>query len=308
MLCHLKSSRSDTHTHTDSRQPQYNSFVTDLRLNWKVVSKFVLYRKKYSGGPVWLEKKIFWLMIVWKKIFWPWKWQKKIFWPDWKTQAPPWKYNGRSLTPHPTSTTHHIRHPPHHTSSHYTPYHTKPQQHLILFQVSTTPDSCNYMPTTTPKISGHYLHIILSRWKAQSSCHTTSQVSINWNPDIIMTINSIDTASQWGPLITTRISDTTTRKSNFHNIYINFKLLWRCHIAPAKPNGPIPFDLNDKRWNFTGPIFFLCHRAHTDLYRVYTGSCPAWYRTLRPHIVLACRSHRVLTVSSPCAYRLLWNM
>ena len=22
--------------------------------------------------------------------------------------------------------------------------------------------------------------------------------------------------------------------------------LWRCHIAPAKPNGPIPFDLNDK--------------------------------------------------------------
>ena len=36
-------------------------------------------------------------MIVWNKIFWPWKWQKKIFWPDWKTQAPPWKSNGRSL-------------------------------------------------------------------------------------------------------------------------------------------------------------------------------------------------------------------
>ena len=28
---------------------------------------------------------------------------------------------------------------------------------------------------------------------------------------------------------------------------VGFKVLWRCHIAPAKPNGPIPFDLNDKR-------------------------------------------------------------
>ena len=82
-------------------------------------------------------------------------------------------------------------------------------------------------------------------------------------------------------------------------------MLWRCHIAPAKPNGPIPFDLNDKRWNLPGQIvfFFICHRAHTDLYRVHTGSCPAWYRTLRPHTVLACRSHRVLTVSSPCPHR-----
>ena len=55
-------------------------------------------------------------------------------------------------------------------------------------------------------------------------------------------------------------------------------------------------------------VFSICHRAHIDLYRVYTGSCPAWYRTLRPHTVLACLSHRVLTVSSPCAYRFLWNM
>ena len=51
--------------------------------------------------------------------------------------------------------------------------------------------------------------------------------------------------------------------------------LWRCHIAPVKPNGPIPFDLNDKRCNLTGHIVFsICHRAHTDLYRVYTGSIP----------------------------------
>ena len=51
--------------------------------------------------------------------------------------------------------------------------------------------------------------------------------------------------------------------------------LWRCHIAPAKPNGPIPFDLNDKRCNLTGQIVFsICHRAHTDLYRVYNGSIP----------------------------------
>ena len=86
-------------------------------------------------------------------------------------------------------------------------------------------------------------------------------------------------------------------------------MLWRCHIAPAKPTRPIPFDLNDKRCNLTGQIVFsICHRAHTDLYRVYTGSCPAWYQTLHPHTVLACLSHRVITVSSPCAYRFLSNM
>ena len=55
-------------------------------------------------------------------------------------------------------------------------------------------------------------------------------------------------------------------------------------------------------------MFFIRHQAHTDLYRVYTGSCPAWYRALRPHRIIACRSHRVLTLSSPCAHRLLWNM
>ena len=70
--------------------------------------------------------------------------------------------------------------------------------------------------------------------------------------------------------------------------------------STAKPNGPIPFDLNDKRCNLTGQIVFsICHRAHTDLYRVYTGSCPTWYRTLRPHTVLACLSHRVITVCIP---------
>ena len=88
--------------------------------------------------------------------------------------------------------------------------------------------------------------------------------------------------------------------------------LWRRHIAPAKPNGPIPLDLNDKRWNFTGQIvFFICHRADTDLYRVYTRSCPAWYRTLHPHIVISCRSHRVLTACIPPPLKyvmLLWNI
>ena len=48
----LKSLRTDTHT---DRQPQYNSFVTDSRLNYKVASEFVLHRTKYSG-PLWLEK------------------------------------------------------------------------------------------------------------------------------------------------------------------------------------------------------------------------------------------------------------
>ena len=36
---------------------------------------------------------------------------------------------------------------------------------------------------------------------------------------------------------------------------------------------------------------------------MYTVSCPAWYRALRPHTVLACRYHRVLTVSLPCPRR-----
>ena len=58
-------------------------------------------------------------------------------------------------------------------------------------------------------------------------------------------------------------------------------------------------------------FFFICHRAHTNLCRVYTGFCPAWYRTLRPHTVLACRSRRVLTVCIPPPLKyvmLLWNM
>ena len=47
---------------------------------------------------------------------------------------------------------------------------------------------------------------------------------------------------------------------------------------------------------------------------IYTGSCPAWYRTLHPHTVLACRSHRVHTASSEICNAalkyvlLLWNM
>ena len=104
----------------------------------------------------------------------------------------------------------------------------------------------------------------------------------------------------WAP--TTNGSITASYRCN----RLKCPWLWRCHIAPAKPNGPIPFDLNDKRCNLTGQIVFsICHRAHTDIYRVYTGSCPAWYRTLRPHTVLACISNRFLTVSSPCAYRFL---
>ena len=46
---------------------------------------------------------------------------------------------------------------------------------------------------------------------------------------------------------------------------------------------------------------------------IYTGSIPspAWYRTLHPHTVLACRSHRVLTVCIPPPLKyvmLLWNI
>ena len=42
---------------------------------------------------------------------------------------------------------------------------------------------------------------------------------------------------------------------------------------------------------------------------IYTGSLSSQVTdTLRPHTVLAWLSHRVLTVSSPCAYRFLWNM
>ena len=91
-------------------------------------------------------------------------------------------------------------------------------------------------------------------------------------------------------------------------------VLWRCHIAPAKPNGPIPFDLNDKRWNFTGQNWFFFPFV-TGPIPIYTGSIPgpytAWYRTLCPHIVLACRSHRVLTVCIPPPLKyamLLWNI
>ena len=88
--------------------------------------------------------------------------------------------------------------------------------------------------------------------------------------------------------------------------------LWRCHIAPAKPNGPIPFDSNDKQWNLTDQyLFFICYWAHTDIYRVYIGSCPAWYRALRAHTVIACHSHRVITVCIPLPLKYvlpLWNM
>ena len=49
-------------------------------------------------------------------------------------------------------------------------------------------------------------------------------------------------------------------------------MLWRCHIAPAKPNGPIPFDLNDKRWNLPGQIVFFSFV--TGPIPIYTGSIP----------------------------------
>ena len=77
LACHFKVI-SDGHTHTD-RQPQYNSFVTDSRLNYKVGSEFVLCIEKNILAHYDLRKTI-WLIIDWKKIFWPWKWEKKILW------------------------------------------------------------------------------------------------------------------------------------------------------------------------------------------------------------------------------------
>ena len=44
--------------------------------------------------------------------------------------------------------------------------------------------------------------------------------------------------------------------------------------------------------------YHLSPVPYQSIYRVYTVSCPAWYRTLRPHRVLACRHHRVYTASS----------
>ena len=50
-------------------------------------------------------------------------------------------------------------------------------------------------------------------------------------------------------------------------------------------------------------LFFICHRVHTVLYRVYIRSSAAWYRAHRPHTIIAYRflagcippPHRVLT-------------
>jgi len=77
-----------------------------------------------------------------------------------------------------------------------------------------------------------------------------------------------------------------------------------CHIAPAKPNGPIPFDLNDKRWKSLRPqIFYFCYIFHTVSIPLTTSSyqpvSPCWlfprpgltgwllapYRPERPHTV-----------------------
>ena len=77
-------------------------------------------------------------------------------------------------------------------------------------------------------------------------------------------------------------------------------MLWRCHIAPAKPNGPIPFDLNDKRWNITGQIvvFFICHRAHTDLYRVLPDLVPNSPSSYSYSLSFSPCPHRVYTAYS----------
>ena len=70
----LKSLRTDTHA---DRQPQYNSFITDSRLNYKVASEFVLHRKKMPT----MTKNLAHNRL--EKIFWPWKWEKKILWLVW---------------------------------------------------------------------------------------------------------------------------------------------------------------------------------------------------------------------------------
>ena len=87
------------------------------------------------------------------------------------------------------------------------------------------------------------------------------------------------------------------------NIYCNYNgcNLWRCHIAPAKPNGPIPFDLNDKRCNLTSQIVFfsICHRAHTYLYRILPGLVPNSPSSYSSSLSFSPCPHRVLTVCIP---------
>ena len=72
-------------------------------------------------------------------------------------------------------------------------------------------------------------------------------------------------------------------------------------------------------WATFVPCFHLSP-GHTDLYRVFAGSCPAWYRTLRPRTVYRSSlsfspcPHRVHTASSEICNAalkyvlLLWNM
>ena len=73
--------------------------------------------------------------------------------------------------------------------------------------------------------------------------------------------------------------------------------LWRCHIAPAKPNGPIPFDLNDK-YEISPAILFFSFV--TGPIPIYTGSIPGPARPGTELSVLMQFKLVVLAVFSPC--------
>ena len=80
--------------------------------------------------------------------------------------------------------------------------------------------------------------------------------------------------------------------------------VWRCHIAPAKPNGPIPFDLNDKRCNLTSQIVFFYlspgpYRYILGLYRVLHGLVPNSPSSYSSSLSFSPCPHRVLTVCIP---------
>ena len=84
--------------------------------------------------------------------------------------------------------------------------------------------------------------------------------------------------------------------------------MWQLHnaavnIAPAKPNGPIPFDLNDKRCNLTGQIVFFYlspgpYRSIPGLYRVLPGLVPNSPSSYSSSLSFSPCHHRVHTACS----------
>ena len=103
----------------------------------------------------------------------------------------------------------------------------------------------------SPIITVHYglprsTHVNTRSNKSGSSRWTPG--SSRWTPG----------SSRWTPVHPGQHTvDTRFIPLNTRFITVPYGSLWRCHIAPAKPNGPIPFDLNYKRWNLPGQIVFF---------------------------------------------------